>query len=589
MILGHVCWLGCLLCCIQISGISQVATLAHFEDFERAVPFSLRDHQGQLFELNEMQSPLVVVAFMGTECPLAKLYAPRLQKMADQFSGEVQFVFISSNQQDSLAKLAHFVRSQEMSIPFLKDPGNTVADQFQAERTPEVFLLDQRRNIRYRGRIDDQYTYGIQRPQADHLYLLDAIRSLQTGEAVEVSKTEAVGCVIGRVLQSSEDTTVTFANQISRILNQHCVNCHRNGQIGPFSLIEFDEVVGWAGMIAEVVADNRMPPWHASADHGEFANDSRLSEEEKQLIARWIANGAPLGDVGQMPAPPIFDEAWQIGKPDAIITMSAEPFEVPATGTVPYKYFLVDTNFEEDKWVKAAECRPGARAVVHHIIVGLRGEGEFGRRERRQGVHDDLDSEWISATAPGAPPMILPDGYAKFIPAGAKLVFQMHYTPNGTKQHDISEIGLIFAEPHEVRKRVYTQQVHSARFEIPPGDPHYEVKARTTIQKDAELIALFPHMHFRGKSFTFQLREPGQDPVTLLHVPNYDFNWQNSYVLKQRLEIPAGSVMSGTAIFDNSAKNLANPDPTQAVRWGDQTWDEMMIGYFDIAIDIDRK
>ncbi|HMO92854.1 MAG TPA: redoxin domain-containing protein [Pirellulaceae bacterium] len=548
------------------------------------IEFSLKDYRGQLYRSSDFETSVIVVVFMGTECPIAKLYASKLQKMQDDFAGQVQFFLISSNQQDSLVKLGHFVRSHQLSIPFLKDPGNLVADKFGAQRTPEAFVLDSRREIVYQGRIDDQYSYGVQRAQADYHYLFDAVNAVLSHTEIKIKSTEVHGCIIGRILPAKTGGAVTFANQISRLLNQHCVTCHREGEIGPFCLTDYAEVAGWAGMIAEVVSSNRMPPWHANPDHGEFANDARLSDEEKAMIIEWVEAGAPLGDVEQLPTIPEFSEGWRIGEPDLVVRMSERPFEVPATGSVPYQYFEVDPGFTEDKWVRAAECRPGAREVVHHIIVGIRGEGEFGRR--RRGVHDDLDSEWLSATAPGAPPLQLADGYAKLVPAGSRLIFQMHYTPNGTRQSDLSEIGLIFADPQSVKKRVLTQQLHNARFEIPAGDPHYEVQASTRIERDAELLALFPHMHFRGKAFKYLLQLPGVESEILLDVPRYDFNWQNSYVLKQHRFLRAGSEIKGIAIFDNSSGNLANPDPSKPVRWGDQTWEEMMIGYFDLAIDI---
>lgn len=579
---------------IYFAIVFPVLSNAAFQDElnnEQFGSFELKDQHNQVWDSDRFaENEILVIAFMGVECPLAKLYAPRLQKMADQFEGDsVQFVMVNSNQQDSLTEIKSFMRRSKLTLPYLKDVGNKLADEIGAERTPEVFVFDRSRKRRYTGKIDDQFTYGIQRAKADHHYLRDAITALLKGREPSTTSTESVGCLIGKVFQSNQSSEVTFSNQISRILNENCVKCHRPDEIGPFSLTDYDEVAGWAGMIAEVVRENRMPPWHASDKHGEFINDARLTKEEKELIFKWVENGAPLGDTSKLPEPPTFTDGWQIGEPDAVFKMRSRPYRVPATGTVPYKYFVVDTNFKEDRWVRAAECRAGARSVVHHIIVGIRGEGEFGRREEQRGVHNALDSEWIAATAPGAPPMILPDGYAKLIPAGSELVFQMHYTPNGTAQDDLSEIGLIFADADSVEKRVYTQQAHNARLRIPPGDANYRVTANERFKTDVELLTLFPHMHFRGKSFRFELQNPDGEKTTLLDVPNYDFNWQNSYVLAEPIQIVKGSRMRCTAVFDNSEGNLANPDPSKTVRWGDQTWDEMMIGYYDVAVDTKKK
>jgi hypothetical protein len=269
-----------------------------------------------------------------------------------------------------------------------------------------------------------------------------------------------------------------------------------------------------------------------------------------------------------------------MGEPDLVVSMDRQPFRVPATGTVEYQYFEVDPGFTTDRWVCAAECRPGNRAVIHHIIVGIRGQGEFGRDD-----HDALQSDWIAATAPGSPPMVLPAGYAKLVPAGSKLIFQIHYTPNGQETTDLSTIGLKFVEPKTVTHQVITLKAWNEKIRIPPGDDDYRISARFRFEQQAELLSLFPHMHLRGKSFRYTaIFDEGQQEI-LLDVPNYDFNWQNGYLLAEPRMMPAGTRIHCVAHFDNSEANLANPDPTVTVRWGDQTWEEMMIGYFNVAIE----
>ncbi len=545
--------------------------------------FDLKDQYGHEWTLQDFgDRQVVAVVFMGTECPLMQLYGKRLAEIARQFRGDsVAIVGINSNRQDSITELLHFARKHGIEFPLLKDVGNAVADQFGAERTPEVFVLDQQRRLRFRGRIDDQYTYGVQRPKAEHNYLVDAIRALLDGSEIEPNRTEVVGCHIGRTSQPRPGAEVTYCDQISRILQNNCVACHRAGEIAPFELTNYDEVVGWAQMIEEVVREQRMPPWHANAEHGDFKNDVRLSDEEKTMIYQWVADGAPEGNPARLPEPRKFAVGWQIGEPDVVFRMDTKAFQVPARGVVSYQYFVVDTNFQEDKWVRMAECRPGNRAVVHHIIVGVRGEGEFGQGD---GVHGNVQSEWITATAPGARPLMLPEGYAKLVPAGAQLVFQMHYTPNGSAQEDVSEVGLTFANPATVTHRVATLMAYDDDFRIPPGANNHRVQASFRFPRDATLLAMFPHMHLRGKSFRYVARYPDGQEEILLDVPAYDFNWQNAYELAQPKTIPAKTRLKCIAYFDNSEQNLANPDPTVSVSWGDQTWEEMMIGYFDVAI-----
>lgn len=543
--------------------------------------FTLADVRGKEHALRDFaQRKVLVVAFVGVECPLVRQYAGRLVEFAKAYDDrDVGVIAINSNQQDSLAELGHFERTFKIEFPLLKDPGNVVADQFGAERTPEVFVLDAERKVRYHGRIDDQFTYGKQRNKVENNYLKDAVEQLLAGKEVAVPDTESIGCHIGRVLKPQADSKVTYSNQISRLLNKHCVECHRPGEIGPFTLTSYDEVVGWAEMIDEVVQEQRMPPWHANPKHGKFANDARLSDEEKQLIRDWVAAGAPEGDRSELPEPPQFVEGWRIGQPDQIINITDKPYKVPARGEVKYQYFFVDPGWKEDKWIQAAECRPGNRAVVHHIIVAVKPGGRASRSGGGQ-----LDSDWLTATAPGAQPLRLPVGMAKFVPAGSTLVFQMHYTPNGTPQEDLSCVGFKFADPKTVKREVATQKAANTNFVIPPGANHHQVEASFRFDRDSLMLAMFPHMHLRGKAFRYEAIYPDGEREILLDVPNYDFAWQNAYAFIEPKKMPAGTRLHCTAWFDNSEENLANPDPTARVRWGDQTWEEMMIGYFDYAL-----
>ena len=541
--------------------------------------FSLQDFRGKQHALHDFDdSKVIVVAFLGTECPLVQLYAGKLGEMSSKYADDgVAFLGINSNRQDSITEIAHQARVQKIEFPLLKDSRNEVADLFGAERTPEVFVLDADRKVRYHGRIDDQYHYEIQRADVKRNYLIDAIDALLAGKDVEVKETEVVGCHIGRILQADENSKVTYSNQISRILQNNCVQCHRAGEIAPFALTDYDEVVGWAEMIEEVVQEQRMPPWHADPAHGEFKNDARLSNEEKELIYAWVKAGAPEGDPKDLPEPRKFVEGWRIGEPDEVIEMRSKPFQVPARGEVKYQYFVVDPQWKEDKYIVAAEARAGNRAVVHHIIVG-----HTGKIEARSRSHG-LKSDWITAMAPGSLPLILEDGMAKFVPAGSKLVFQMHYTPNGTATEDLSYVGFKFGDAKDVEHIVGTNKAANSRFVIPSHAANHRVEADYRFSKDTLMLAMFPHMHLRGKSFRYTAIYPDGKEEILLNVPNYDFNWQNGYAFTEPKLMPAGTRLHCVAHFDNSEDNLANPDPTQAVRWGDQTWEEMMIGYFDMC------
>jgi hypothetical protein len=319
-----------------------------------------------------------------------------------------------------------------------------------------------------------------------------------------------------------------------------------------------------------------MPPWHADPKHGRFKNDPTLPDEEVAKITAWVDGGAPEGDPKDLPPPRTFVEGWRIGKPDVVIRMPVE-FRVPAKGEVRYKYHTVPTEFTEDRWIQAAEARPGAREVVHHIIVWT-----LGPEEGRRGLDLDIDGrKWadhLCGTAPGEAPDIFAPGTGKLVKAGSKLLFQIHYTPNGTEAVDRSSVGLIFAK-EPVKERLIVRPIGNRYFRIPPGADNHEVKAARAFDEDVRLYSLMPHMHLRGKSFRYEVVYPDDRRETLLSVPKYDFGWQHTYLLAQPLDLPRGTKIECTAAFDNSAANPANPDPTQAVKWGDQTWEEMMIGF----------
>ncbi|WP_419581159.1 redoxin domain-containing protein [Stieleria magnilauensis] len=514
----------------------------------------------------------IAIVFLGTECPLAKLYGPRLTDIQRRYADRgVQVIGINSNTQDSMTELAAYVHRHAIGFPMLKDPGNVVADALGATRTPEVFLIDRERTVRYHGRIDDQYGVGYSREREAEPELTRAIDQLLAGQPISEPSTEPVGCHIGRVKPIEATGEVTYAKHIAPIFNAHCVSCHRDGEIAPFTLNSYDDVLGWEDTILEVIADNRMPPWSANPAHGTFANDPRLSERERELIETWVDNGMPEGDARDLPTPPVFVAGWQIGRPDEVITMRDQAFRVPAEGIVDYQRFVVDPGWDEDKYIVAAEARPDKRSVVHHILVYVIPEGE-----RRQDVR-----QVVAGYAPGSPPMQLKDGVALHVKAGSKLLFEMHYTPNGTEQEDLSYLGVKFTAKPNVRKLLRGRLAINTKFEIPAGEADHVVSATYHARTEENLISMSPHMHLRGKSFRYVAHFPDNTTKVLLDVPNYDFNWQLKYVLAEPLRIPRDTRIECTAVFDNSESNLTNPDPTQPVRWGDQSFEEMMIGFMD--------
>ncbi len=548
--------------------------------------FSARDFRGKPVSLSDFsQNKVVVVAFLGTQCPLARLYAPRLVELAGEFGSKgVAFIAIDSNRQDSIAQLAHYAQEHKIDFPLLKDAGNAIADQLGAVRTPEVFVLDAQHVVRYWGRIDDQYGFqdagvAFQRSEPKRRNLAVALDELLAGKPVSESIAKNQGCRIGRVKEPVADSDVTYSKQIAAIFNNNCVYCHRQGQIGPFPLTSYDEAVGWAEMIREVVQEQRMPPWHADPKIGHFRNDARLSDSDKKLIYRWVENGAPEGDSKDLPPAPQYAQGWQIPQPDQVLYMADKPYDVPATGTVEYQRFVMDPGWTEDKWVQAMECLPGNPAVVHHIIIylvppGVTPSGQAGR----------LRSNWLGAFAPGLRPQVLEEGSARYIQKGSKVLFEIHYTPNGTAQPDRSYVGFKYCDPKTVKKEVAVQNAGNFTFKIPAGDPNYEVESEFVFRQNALLLSVSPHMHLRGKDFRYDLIYPDGKKETVLWVPRYDFGWQTTYQLAEPKVLPRGTKMYCVAHFDNSADNLSNPDPTKEVAWGEQTWEEMMFGWFEMSL-----
>ena len=404
----------------------------------------------------------------------------------------------------------------------------------------------------------------------------------------------------------------TFSADVAPIMYAKCVTCHRPGEVAPMSLITFKDVRPWAGSIREKVMSRAMPPWHADRQYGAFRNEQSLTQPEIDTIVKWANAGAPEGNPARMPALPKFPEGWQIGTPDVVLEM-ATTYQIPAKGEIEYQYFEVPTNFTEDRWMQAGEVRAGDRAHVHHIIVYVK-EPAPTPRPTVMNVRPIMSTAPAAPVAPPAPrpaaaprattetpvartgdqmlvnwavgedaPMFQP-GMAKRIPKGSSLVFQVHYTTNGTAGSDKSRIGLIFSK-EPPKREVRTGMILNPLFAIPPGAANHEIQAEATFTEDVNVWSLHPHMHLRGKDMTYTATYPDGRSEIVLRVPKFDFGWQTDYWLAKPLTLPKGSKLHVTAHYDNSTANRHNPDATATVRWGDQTWEEMMIGFLTYTVE----
>lgn len=425
--------------------------------------------------------------------------------------------------------------------------------------------------------------------------------SISKGCAIAIGSIAAVLLQAGPAHPQSSPPAPTFYRDVLPILDKHCQNCHRPGEMA-FPLMTYDQAAPRARAIAESVLTKKMPPWLADPNYGHFSNDPSLPPGDIKTLAGWADSGARAGEPREAPRPLRKPEGWNISPPDAVIEMPKAVSLAP-TGDIDYTYEIVPTHFREDRWVQMAELRPSSREHVHHAVVYIRPPDSKWLRNAPVGVpftQESLtdaqgrrdthwtDSDILLVYAPGSSPEIWTPGMAKFIPAGSDLVIQMHYMAMGHAASDRTAVGLVFAK-QPPRQRVLTLQLTNDHFVIPPRADNYRVEARGSLPNDATLLGFFPHMHWRGKRFEYNLIHPDGRIEPLLKV-RWDFEWQLSYELAEPLPLKAGAVLQAVAWYDNSNNNPHNPDPSEEVRWGEQTYEEMMVGFFDVAVapEIDK-
>ena len=534
---------------------------------------SLRDLRGNRRPLHSFGGhKALVLAFLGTDCPISNLYLPGLVEMEKGYRRKgAQFLAVYPNEHEDLDEVAAHTHDRDVPFPVLKDFGQRLADALGVTRVPAVVVLDGDFVLRYRGRVDDRYGVGYRQQKATRDDLAQALDEVLDGKDVSVPETEADGCLVDRPGRAPAREGVTYSKEVARILQDRCQRCHRPGEAAPFALLSYDDAVKHGRMIKEVTRQRRMPPWHADRRYGHFANDRSLTRDDITTLAAWVDAGMPRGDDRDLPPPADLPTGWLEGTPDVVFSMPEE-FEVPAEGVLPYQRWTVDTGFTEDRWVTMAECRPGARAVVHHIVVYLLGEGQ------QRPFQKDGTLSVLAGWAPGDFGLVCPPDTALRIPKGARLQFEVHYTPSGTAVKDRSSVGITFAKAPP-KYELFVNAFANESILLPPNDPHYRAEATLRLPADARLVSLTPHMHWRGKDYRYEIAYPDGRRETILSVPRYDFNWQSYYEFKELVRLPRGARLHAVAHWDNSRNNPYNPDPEKSVRFGQQTWDEMMVGW----------
>ncbi|MGL6075022.1 MAG: redoxin domain-containing protein [Fimbriiglobus sp.] len=526
-----------------------------------------------------------VVVFLAHGCPVASGNLPKLAELHRRFKDDVSFVAIYCHPSDIAEDAIKQAKENKIAFPVIHDAEGKFAKQFQVDRVPTAYVLDSGFHVRYMGRVDDQFAPGVHKPKATTRELYTAIDAVVDGRPVRTEFVAPAGCKLQAEV-AVKASSVTYHKEVARVIQAKCQTCHRPGEAAPFALMSYRDAKSWAAMIKEVVADQVMPPWHADAKLGHFSNDRRLTDDEKKTLISWVDAGCPEGNPEETPAPKTYTTGWRLPKtPDLLVKMT-KPVPVPAQymmGAIgmPYQYVQGDKVFTEDTWITAMEVRPDFRAALHHIIVYVIPKG----KKLRELVEDEnFSRHLLAAYVPGDEAVIYPEGYAKKIPAGAKLLFELHYTPNGKAGVDQSSIGLITTKTAP-KFEVKSDAAINPEFAIPPGEGHYSPNPATlTFDTPVTLLSLTPHMHLRGKAFRYELVTADGKREVLLNVPKYDFNWQVAYILKTPRTIPVGSRIVCKAWFDNSEKNPFNPDPKKQVTWGNQTWEEMMIGFVEYTV-----
>jgi peroxiredoxin len=591
---------------LVLTGPNRVANPASAARLGKKIAnVTLSDTTGRnviLYDLRDKKA--IVVVFLSFECPVSTSYMPMLADMAKQYRDRgVGFLGVCPGEDDA-AQVARHVRDYRVPFPVLRDPRLVAADAFQAEFTPEAFVLDGTFVLRYRGRIDNRYAARL-RPNAtvSRHDVRQALEELLAGKTVSEPSTQPIGCAIVREAAAKAlGNTVTFHRDVLPILQMHCQSCHRPGEIGPFSLLTYKQAVRWGADMEEFTQSHKMPPWKPVGAHGRFLNERGLSEAEIQRLAQWVHDGMPEGDPSEGPPPRRFPEGWHLGQPDLVLTVPRE-MEVGAGGPDVYRCFVLPTGLTADRFVTAIEVQPGNRRAVHHALMFIDTDGEARKLEQaaqrsRAAPKSDhgpgysvamgagfTPHGYLGGWAPGQVPYQLPDGVGYELPKGADVVLQVHYHRTGRVERDQTRIGLYFAR-RPVQNQLWPVLLPGRipLFGIPAGANHYRVEGRIWIQQDANLLNVMPHMHLLGQDIRVTMTVPGGEPRLLLWIKDWDYNWQETYRLKEPLRVPTGTRFDVIAFFNNSEQNPLNPNhPPRAVRWGEQTTDEMCLVFLSMT------
>jgi hypothetical protein len=552
---------------------------------------TLRGLDGEPVGLGAPAGGVTVLVFYSTECPISNAYSPTLGELAGRFQGQpVKWVGVCVDPDLSDAEVQTHARDFKLRFPVVRDRRGALARKVGATMTPEAFVVDVQGRIRYHGRIDDQFAgRRVRNAAPSGSELRDAIAAVLDGKDPAAPHVVAVGCPIPE--PPAAPAQPTYARDVALILQKHCQECHRRGQVGPFALETYEQARKRAADIAAVVEDRGMPPWKAAPHFGlRFKDERLLAEKDIATLIAWAEAGAPEGDPADLPPPPRFADEWVLGQPDLVVDIGTD-FAVPAAGGDIYRCFVIPTRLEKDVYVTAIEYRPGNRRVVHHVLSYVDVSGKARERDQAdpgpgyscfsgpgEPIHGDLGG-W----APGIQPSTLPDGVGRSLPRGGDLIVQVHYHPDGKPETDRTKIGLYFAR-RPIHQTLHWMAALNPEMELPPGRSNIEIKAAWQTPVDLVAHAVTPHMHLLGRDIQMSVKFPDGREQDLIKIDDWDFNWQYSYFFEKPLEIPKGSVLNVLAHYDNTGSNPRNPNkPPKLVKWGEATTDEMCVGFIAVT------
>jgi redoxin len=543
----------------------------------RAENFRLTDHLGRSHELDRYASAKAVVLYtVGNGCPIVRQNFERLKELREEYKPKgVEFFMINAFPQDTRRSVAEEAATFAVNIPILVDEAQLITASLGTQRTGEALVLDPSDDwaIKYRGAIDDRLDYGTKLAEPKNHWLKAALDSFLEGKPIELAQTKTKGCAI---TMQKLDSPYTYTQDVAPIIQNNCVKCHTEGNIAPFAFRDFENVTGWGAMIREVVRTKRMPPWFADPEVGEFKDDHSLTPEQERTLVSWVENGMPRGE-GDDPLAttiPNAPEKWALGTPDLVVDIPQQ-VNIPAEGVFDYIYMRVPLPVDHDIWVRAVDVQPSNAEVAHHVLVFLRypDELEHLQEDMRGGLNG-----FFAGYVPGMQRIPYPEGTGKFVPKGSEFVFQLHYNATGKAETDFTQMA-IYLHEDKPKRQLFTHAANNTDFSIPPKSRDHEVSASYRMRRDVMLWGVMPHMHYRGSRVAYEAHYPDGKVEPLLSVPNYNFDWQIQYQFKEPKLLPEGTQIVCTGAFDNSESNPFNPDPERWVRFGEQTWEEMFIGY----------